>query len=52
MDSLALLPAAVEGGDWQDIRELVERTGEALRLGGGWLYAMVRRIFTFTIRTR
>ena len=32
MDSLALLPAAVEGGDWQDIRELVERTGEALRL--------------------
>lgn len=32
MDSLSLLPAAVEGGDWQDIRELVERTGEALRL--------------------
>ena len=32
MDSLALLPAAIEGGDWQDIRELVERTGESLRL--------------------
>lgn len=32
METLALLPAAVDGGDWQDIREQVERMGESLRL--------------------
>jgi len=31
MERLAILPS-FDGGDWQDVRELVERTGESLRL--------------------